>query len=189
MEAQLGVDLPDPAERRSLNVRLAGELRANVVGAAVEELTRVDGFAGTKLRIHGVEDVQQDLRGLPCLVGFEPGAVALAGKVVQIPGREPDEQDPGRRNGGEAPRVTSEELRGAIAQRAPARMHGQSLKMALDVQGQLIDRGVALIRLLAQRHEDDAVEIALQAPAQQPLLPENLRRRGVCGRRYAPNGR
>jgi hypothetical protein len=44
------------------------------------------------------------------------------------------------------------------------------------------DRGVAPLRLLAQRHEDDVVEVAAQPPAQAAVV-RRLRRRGLPHRR------
>src|SRR5580658_9083536 len=62
--------------------------------------------------------------------------------------------------------VPSHKLRRPITSRIFAGDNRQVLQMAANVTGKLFDRGIAALRLLTQRHENDVVQIASQAPAE-----------------------
>ena len=66
--------------------------------------------------------------------------------------------------------VAAHELAGPISQGVLAGDDRQSLEVALEVVGQLVHRGVAALRLLLHRHQDDVVEVAGQPAAQEALL-------------------
>src|SRR5579862_662635 len=63
-------------------------------------------------------------------------------------------------------RVSAYEFRELIAGSVQARYDGTALQIAPDVFRELLDRKIAAVRFLAQRHEDDVVEIAGQFLAQ-----------------------
>ena len=67
--------------------------------------------------------------------------------------------------------VPPDELRGAVAQGRRPGHHRQALQVPPHVLGQLLGRGIAPLRLLAQCHQDDVVEVAAQAPAQLLRVP------------------
>ena len=92
--------------------------------------------------------------------------------------------------------VPPHELAGAIAHGGPPRQDRQALEVAPDVVGQRLHRGVASLRLLAQGHQDDGVEVAPQAPAQAGRRPFGNRasrdgvarlRVGLSARRLRPS--
>ena len=76
-----------------------------------------------------------------------------------------EERDSYSGGGRDAYLVTADELRRAIAQRWRPRDHGQAFQVTADVLRQLFHRCVPPLRLLAQRHQNDVVEIATQVTA------------------------
>src|SRR4029077_1020624 len=64
--------------------------------------------------------------------------------------------------------VATDELAQAVAPRTPVRAHDSAVQVPLDVLGQLLHRGVAALRLAAQRLHHDGVEVPAQLAA-QPL--------------------
>ena len=58
--------------------------------------------------------------------------------------------------------VSTNELRGSIVKGVLVRPDRQTFEMAANIFGKLFDRGIAALRFLAQRHQDDVIEIALE---------------------------
>ena len=78
--------------------------------------------------------------------------------------------------------VTGDELSGGIAPRASGRGDGQSVEVAVDVFGELLHRSVAAFGLLAQGHEQNAVEVARQTLAEARGRWLALAQDGMCAR-------
>ena len=108
----------------------------------------------------------RDLQGL---VALRPDLVALAGQADGLHGhgggQAEDHREAGRRRRDPGP-VAADELPRAVAQGVRLRRHRQVLAVAPQVLGQEPDRCVAPAGLLAQRHQDDVVEVAPQPPPQ-----------------------
>src|SRR5208283_6204267 len=64
-----------------------------------------------------------------------------------------------------------DELGGAIAERGSACQDRTAIKVTANIFGELLDRGVALALLLANRLQHNLVEIAAQTPAEFLRLP------------------
>ena len=62
--------------------------------------------------------------------------------------------------------VAPDELAGAVPEAVGLREHRPMREVALDVVGQRVHRGVALVRILLEALEDDRVEIAAHGAAQ-----------------------
>ena len=77
--------------------------------------------------------------------------------------------------------MAAHELAGAIARRAAPREHGNAREVPADVLGQLVHRGVAQLGLLAQRLQDDRVEVAAQTPRQAVVVSPPGHRRSAPG--------
>ena len=97
------------------------------------------------------------------------GAGARQARLARLPRRADDAGDEYRErrgNRGHDGAIASHELGGAVTPRVLPRDHWQSREVPTHVLGELIDRGIPARRLLAQRLEDDVVEIAGKLTAQ-----------------------
>jgi hypothetical protein len=97
------------------------------------------------------------------------GSGAFDARRTRLPGGPDDPADERHEHRGRAGHgrtVAPDELRGPIAERVLARNHRQSGEVAPDVFRELIDGRIAASRLLAERLQDDGVEIAGEAAAQ-----------------------
>ena len=75
-----------------------------------------------------------------------------------------DQQDEDHRRGRHCHLMPGDELAGAIADRVFPRDNRHALDMPPDVLCELLDRSIASLRFLAQRLENNGIEIALQPP-------------------------
>ena len=106
------------------------------------------------------------------------GADALAIGHVPLPGSGEDSahQRDQKQGGGEDPGTMAvNEFAGAVAQGIGTRGDRVSVQVAAQVVGKLLDAAVAAHRFLAQRHQQDVVDIARQLAFQAV-------RRGYCAR-------
>ena len=122
-----------------------------------------------QLRDRVVEVEQERVGQLPHVAEALLGARALRPRHPRLPGRGDHAGDQHRERdhaGADDGAVAAHELGGAVPPGVLARHHRQPREVAADVLGELVDRGVAPLRLLAQRLEHDVVEIAGELPAQ-----------------------
>ena len=157
---------------------LAEERPVEAIGAALEELPRRQLAAAGPVRIGSLEQTGQELRGPLRLERLHPCRIPLDPRQSSLPERASDSQQQAgdqHHRSRHADLVPGDELAEAVADRVGACPHRKSVSMAAQVLRQLIDRGIAPLGLLAQRLEDDVVEITSQAPL--PALRLAVRRR------------
>ena len=114
----------------------------------------------------GIMQVEQGgVRQLPHVVEPRLGPRPFLARDASLPGRAnqtADERQQRHRAGDDHGAVTLHELGRAIGERAGARDYRQAGEMTPHVLRELVDRRIAAPRLLAQRLEDDVVQIAGQ---------------------------
>jgi hypothetical protein len=107
---------------------------------------------------------------------------------VRLPRRRDDAAGEGQQQqgrGSDPQLVPTHELLRAVAERVRARDDRPAFQVATDVLRELLDRRVAPLRILSERHQDDVVQVARE-PATQlrrrlaPLPRDGLRRVAGC---------
>ncbi len=161
--------VPDHAEHLRLHERLARQL-LDAVQATFDELSRRDVGSALALGIARLEQGEQEpghLLGLPQrLLGSLArgmGAIALRAREARLPERHARAAGGGQGGGEQRDArepVAAEELSRAVPEAVDVREHGAAAEMPLDVFGELLGGLISPFRLLAQRHEHDAVEVA-----------------------------
>ena len=114
--------------------------------------------------LYGIVNVEQEGVGQPADVFEAPG------RHMRLPqgGREAGGQcQQHQRRGGDAQFVPLEEFARNVGRGIAARQHRPAFQMTADVLRQLVHRTVALVRVLAERLQDDGVEIAAQTPVER----------------------
>ena len=118
------------------------------------------------------EQLEQEL-GDAFRFGERPlGAIALARRALPLRYRDAqagDERHHHDRCRGRFDAVPAQELLQAIPAIAAMRQHRQSGEMPLHILAQHVGRCVTPCRLLPHRHQDDAVEIAIEEVRQAPI--------------------
>ena len=152
-----------------------GELLHVLQGTLHDEPTRRGRAREVADRVVEVEEKRAgelpDVVEIPFRGGPLPAGDSALAHRLRHGAHHERRREPGGRH---ARLVAGHELSRAIRERVLARPDRPALEVAADVLGQLLDRGVAALRLLAQRRQDDVVAVALQA------------RNGRAGPRAAP---
>ena len=186
-QRELATFVVDEAEDR-LQLRShrgsAAQLRKSAALRAGEELANshpiavwADGWIG------GLEQVDENPHHLLRLVALEPGDAALLGKCSCLHCRDDaeghntrDEDGSGR----DREAMPTHELARPVANGVGLGEHGPPCQESLDLLTQLTRRCVPALGFLAQRVEDDAIEVAANPPKQSAPVRDAPRR--VCGR-------
>ena len=130
-----------------------------------------------------LEQVDEHPHDLLRLVALEPGDATLLGERACLhrrddaEGRETADEHGGRRD---REAVPPHELARPVAQGVGLGEHGVPAEEPFDLLTQLTGRRVAALGFVAQRRQDDAIEIAANPPA-QPAPVGSVPRR-ACGR-------
>jgi len=117
-------------------------------------------------------------RELPDVVQAALRAGALDARDPSLPCRgdqaaqEAEHDERARRHG---PLVTPRELGHPVAKRVRARQHRQAFEVTAEVVGKVVDRRETSLRLLAQRLQDDGVQVAAQL-GRRKQWPHGVRR-------------
>ncbi len=129
------------------------------------------------------ERIRQPAHVVEARLGAGPRDPRLAGlpRRADHPG---DEREERQRGGADRRTMAPDELGGPIVPGVPPRQHGKPFEVPPHVFRELIDRGVAARRLLAQRLEDDGIEVAGEPPAQTLRLDRAQLAGGDLTRRH-----
>src|SRR5207302_1601643 len=124
---------------------------------------------------NGVVKLKQDRVGEAADVleaAFGACALQIGGMGLPACGHDgANQRDADQYGGKNAGAMPMNELAGAVAKRIRARSYGMAVDVAPQIGGELFDGTVAAFGLLAERHEQDVVEVAGQ------LTPETVRTR------------
>ena len=158
------VDPADDQRERRLRLGLVLELGHRARRALVQDLPRRQRLPAGLAGIGPGEHLLEQARELQGLVALRPDLVALTSEPDGLHGHRggqaEDRRQADRRHRDPA-LWRMHELPRAVPQGVRLRRHGQLLAVAPQVLGQEPDRCVAPAGLLAQRHQDDVVEVAL----------------------------
>lgn len=138
-----------------IEIRLA----ANPLGGLVEQFAQRDLGVSGHLGIRGTQHLAQEsrhgLRSLALSLG-----VGAQDRHADAEGEEADQSHRGDRHSED---VATDELPEMVERRRGASAHGQTVQVALDIVGELLDRRVSTLRVELLRLERDAVDIAIQS--------------------------
>ncbi len=166
LEERLGVLRSSEAEidpsksvhQARLEIRLTGELRRDPTRALIEDGARVERLVLPPVRIRPVEYADQESESEARLVALPREAPSLGEQADQQAEDDECGDEPRRDAGG----VTAHELPRAVEDGVGPRDDRQVGEMSREIVRQLIDRAVATRRILAERFQDDGVEVATE---------------------------
>ena len=160
--AQLDVDLAQHGHHLGLERGLAGQLVLDPGGPLREQLVRGDRPICPLGRVGELEQAEEEF-----LHGLGPLGLALDGagldQRARESGHEEDHEGRGRRH---AHAVAADEFPHAVADRLLPCRHRMAVLIAAEVLDHHLGRGVAPVRLLPQRLQQDRVEVAAEAAAE-----------------------
>ena len=160
----------------------AAQLREGAVLGACEELANGHAIAvRSDCRIRGLEQVDQNPHDLFRLVALEPGDATLLSECSCLQRGDDAEgrntrDEHGSRRDGEA--IPTHELARPVAHGVGLGEHGVPTQEPFDLFTQLTRRRVAALGLLAQRGQDNAIEVAANPSAQLASIGDVRRRLG-----------
>ena len=170
-------------QQRRLNIRLVLQLGRDRGRAGVEELACRHGAPSGPNRVRALEHPAEKRRRRSRSRGLRPRVIALGAGDTRLPQRRCERRDHECRRetgGGKHDLVARDELARDITERRTARVDRLAVEPSRDVPRQRVRRRIPLGGILAQRLQDDRVEVALQRAAPVVRGPVPRRRARVA---------
>ena len=155
---QFEIDLAHGVQELRLGEGLAPQIAQDAVGTEIENLAHGDGLAQSLGGVGRAQHLDQEGERLARLVPLL-GRTALLDQGGAGEDRQPDREHQRRRD---RLAVPVEQLAGAVEHAGAARPNRLPAQVAIQVGGQLLDRGIAPLGLLAERHQDDVIQVSAQ---------------------------
>ena len=160
IEPQAAVNVSHDVQQIGSNLRLVRQLTVHARDATVQQFSHPKILAAGFARVAGGEQLGEELGNLQGLLGFRQREIALVGQSDAVDHRQAEDRERRQRDRHRLRSVSLEILPDAVAPRVGRRAYRLLVEVPPHIVGQVGHRGISSLRLFAQRHQADVVQVA-----------------------------